>query len=51
MFASSSTVPVRPIGIWSLWVAPTLLVSVGLSISHAYSVGIGPGATALSRIP
>jgi len=33
--ASSATVPMRPIGMASAWVAPTELLSVGLSISHA----------------
>src|ERR1700749_4208290 len=50
-WASSSTVPARCMGIWSACVAPTALLSVGLSISQAYSVGIGPGATAFRRIP
>src|SRR5258708_41650 len=50
-FASSSMVPERPSGIWSSWVAPTELLSVGLSISHAYSVGIGPGASAFTLMP
>src|ERR1700689_5812068 len=38
-------------GIWSACVAPAELFLVGLSICQAYSVGIGPGAMALSRIP
>src|SRR6202171_163208 len=44
-------VPGRPSGIWSVWVAPTELLSVGLSISHAYSVGMRPGASAFTLIP
>src|ERR1700676_4243094 len=50
-FASSSMVPERPSGIWSAWVAPVELLSVGLSISHAYSVGMGPGASAFTLMP
>src|SRR5690625_90810 len=49
-WASSSTVPGRPAGTVSNWVAPAEDFSVGLSISHAYSVGIGPGAMALTRM-
>src|ERR1700682_428431 len=44
-------VPGRPSGIWSVWVAPPERLSVGLSISHAYSVGMGPGASAFTLIP
>src|ERR1700753_1991819 len=49
--ASCAECPDNCSGIWSSCVAPTALLSVGLSISQAYSVGIGPGATAVSRIP
>src|ERR1700682_2966378 len=44
-------VPGRPSGIWSVWVAPPERLSVGLSISHAYSVGMRPGASAFTLIP
>src|SRR5215207_3135326 len=51
-FASSSIVPKRCIGTFSEEVEPPVeLFSVGLSIDHAYAVGIGPAAMALSRIP
>src|SRR5215213_9526814 len=51
-FASSSIVPKRCIGTFSEEVEPPVeLFSVGLSIDHAYSVGIGPAAMALRRIP
>src|SRR5215211_4094604 len=51
-FASSSIVPKRCIGTFSEEVDPPVeLFSVGLSIDHAYSVGIGPAAIALRRMP
>src|SRR5215213_1721621 len=51
-FASSSIVPNRCIGTFSDEVEPPVeLFSVGLSIDQAYSVGIGPAAIALRRMP
>src|SRR5215212_2027022 len=51
-FASSSIVPKRCNGTFSEEVDPPVaLFSVGLSIDQAYSVGMGPAAIALRRMP